>query len=197
MAKCFRCHAVIPEGRRYCGPHYQEALTKYNRQLSAYHQNIKVWATLTEDQKIAFNNAAEAENLTFNTQILGGILGFVVCMIIAIGTDLGLVISMLVGLGIYSFFHIKGDLIKPYARAVNIILTGSLASVLGWPILGFLWQFGSPKGISKEAENFVFDHFIFINTLTIFFLIYYVIDREKSGRNTATAEPSMPTPPSP
>jgi hypothetical protein len=67
---CRKCSATIPDGRTYCGPHYQQALAEYEQDMVAYRAAVEqynyaksIWNSLPDAEKARLHNVAEKDSL--------------------------------------------------------------------------------------------------------------------------------------
>ena len=69
---CLRCNTYIPDGRTYCGPHYQEALSLFEGQCIEYERELAYWNSLSAKEQVQHHEVAEEESLV-GTAILTGL----------------------------------------------------------------------------------------------------------------------------
>lgn len=199
MGQCIRCGQGIANGRTYCTAHYQNELALHQRRVAQYHHNVKIWSTLSDQEKAAYNNQAVEDDRTLNVRLLGfglAVVSIFIQIFILAGplSDLSGNIKFLLFIAtpasIYSIFHFKGDIVKPYAGSILIFIIGSIISFFVWGCVGLV-------SYLMFKADIIFDNYLIINIASILALLTYLIKAYKTGRHKATAEPQMPIPPSP
>jgi len=84
---CRKCSAVIPSGRNYCTPHYQQALQEYEEALAQYEAdyqqyliNVENWNNMSVEEQNLHHDAAEDSTLSsisgFTALVIGGVIWF-------------------------------------------------------------------------------------------------------------------------
>ena len=75
---CVRCSAIIPSGRNYCAPHYQEALLEYEEARENYeisYQNylaeVEEWNEMSVEERNVYHKHAESESLSTISVVAG------------------------------------------------------------------------------------------------------------------------------
>jgi predicted nucleic acid-binding Zn ribbon protein len=79
---CVRCSAIIPSGRNYCAPHYQEALLEYEEAREIYeisYQNylaeVEEWNEMSVEERNVYHKHAESESLSTISVVAGLSIG--------------------------------------------------------------------------------------------------------------------------
>ena len=187
--RCCRCGAIIPNGRKYCNPHYQEALAIYEADLQIYERNMAIWESMDDEGRARLDRHAEAETLVGLSGFAGFLSGAFAWYLIAETTG----INNLLGLLLVATTTTLSVVIKPLriiiARFTRIILFTVAMQIISVIIIVILLAIGD------FLENEDLTYGLILAAICISPIIAIIL--EVKGELKSSGKPVEPSKPSP
>jgi hypothetical protein len=187
MNKCSRCQASVPSGRNYCTAHYMEVLADYENAMTAYHNDMSVWNSMSSEAQAAAHVSAEESTIGGYAGIVGFIVGASAWYILAQSQP----IDAVFGIGLLVACVAAFTVIRPIR-----VLIGRIARLFVHAIGYFitLWIIGA---IISIWSPLIKDNASLLSIGLMVVVTAIAVVLEASGGHHASGMPTMPSKPSP